>query len=357
MLKMTKEICMKALYGGLFLGGGGGGALEDGIKALEEAMKYTDAITVMEIDEIDGENIIINASMVGAPSAPDRYVNATHWKTALKNFQDNYPKKISGIISNENGGMATANGWLLSAVTGIPIIDAPCNGRAQPTSTMGSMSLSTMPTYTTLQSACGGKDERYIEVVTKGGLAVTAKIVRQTPVVNGGMSAVLRNPVTANYVKKHSAVGGLNHAIEVGEIIMGNLGNCEKILDLLKEKMKANVICTGPVSEYVLDMDGGYDVGMVRVKENDRDYEATFWNEYMTLERDGERLATFPDIIATLDARTGLPLPTAELSEGRSVVIVKVPKAELKLGSGMYIKELFEEAEKAVHREMVKYMF
>lgn len=357
MLKMTKEICMKALYGGLFLGGGGGGALADGMKALEEAMKYTDAIAMVGIDEIAGEDILINASMVGAPSSQERCVDAAHWEAALKNFQDNHPQKISGIISNENGGMATSNGWLLSAVTGIPIIDAPCNGRAQPTSTMGSMSLSTMLAYTTLQSACGGKGEKYIEVVTKGGLAVTAKIVRQTSVVNGGMSAVLRNPVTADYVKKHGAVGGLSHAIEIGGIIMRNLGDCARILDLLKERMKAEVVCTGSVSEYVLDMDGGYDVGIVRLKKDGRDYEATFWNEYMTLERDGERLATFPDIIATLDARTGLPLPTAELSEGMDVVVVRVPRAELKLGAGMFITALFREAEEVIHKEMVKYLF
>lgn len=356
MLRMTKEVCVQALYGGLFLGGGGGGPLDEGIRALEEAMRYTNAITVIGIDEINSDDIIINASMVGAPSAPDWHVTPAHWKTVLKNFQANHSKKISGIISSENGGMATANGWLLSAITGIPIVDAPCNGRAQPTSTMGSMSLSVMPEYMTVQSACGGKDEKYIEVITKGGIAATSKIVRQTPVINGGMSAVLRNPVTADYVKRHGAVGGLTHAIEVGEIIMGELGDCEAIIRLLEKKMKAKVICAGPIGKYVLNMDGGYDVGVVHIEESGRDYEATFWNEYMTLESGGERLATFPDLISTLDMQTGLPLPTAELSIGKNVVVVSVPKTELKLGSGMYIKELFEEAERAVHKEMVRYM-
>ncbi len=36
-------------------------------------------------------------------------------------------------------------------------------------------------------------------------------------------------------------------------------------------------------------------------------FEMTFWNEYMTLEKDGERYATFPDLIMTLDAKTARP--------------------------------------------------
>ena len=37
----------------------------------------------------------------------------------------------------------------------------------------------------------------------------------------------------------------------------------------------------------------------------------TFWNEYATAEKDGKRLATFPDLIMTINAKTGEPVTTA----------------------------------------------
>lgn len=357
MLRMTKDVCMKALYGGLLLGGGGGGALADGIRTLEAALMYTDAIQLMSIDELDNEDIIINASMVGAPSAQERFVTAHHWKKALENFKLNYSDRISGIITNENGGMATANGWLVSAISGIPIIDAPSNGRAQPTSTMGSMSLSTMPEYQTVQSACGGRADKYLEVTARGTLATTAKLIRQTAVFNGGMSAVLRNPVSASYIRENAALGGISHAISIGGLLYGNIGHPETIFHDLHEKLQAEIICSGTITEYALNMTGGFDVGSLSISDQGDTYSLTFWNEYMTLEKNGERIGTFPDLLATLDTGSGLPLPSAELSKGNHITIIKIPRSNLCLGAGMFIRAHYEEVENVIHKDMITYCF
>jgi DUF917 family protein len=41
-----------------------------------------------------------------------------------------------------------------------------------------------------------------------------------------------------------------------------------------------------------------------------RQYELTFWNEYMSLKKEGERIGTFPDLLATFDVKQVQPLPT-----------------------------------------------
>jgi DUF917 family protein len=83
----------------------------------------------------------------------------------------------------------------------------------------------------------------------------------------------------------------------------------------------------GAVESLTLLTAGGFDTGSVRVG----DLELTIWNEYMTLERSGRRLATFPDLIVTLDDRTGLPVASAELREGASVAVAVVPRSALRL--------------------------
>ena len=74
-------------------------------------------------------------------------------------LQKNCDFHIGGIITNEQGGEATVNGWLQAAVTGLPVVDAPCNGRAHPTGVMGSMNLHKIPDYTTVQACVGGNPD------------------------------------------------------------------------------------------------------------------------------------------------------------------------------------------------------
>ncbi|MBB6283608.1 DUF917 family protein [Geobacillus subterraneus] len=93
----------------------------------------------------------------------------------------------------------------------------------------------------------------------------------------------------------------------------------------------------GIVTDFHLETTGGFDVvGKVMVDS----YELTFWNEYMTLELNGERLSTFPDLIMTLDAETGRPIVSATISKGQKVAIITVPKENLILGSPMRNRKL-----------------
>lgn len=48
-------------------------------------------------------------------------------------------------------------------------------------------------------------------------------------------------------------------------------------------------LARGPVQNFSIETTGGFDVGYATVDGCDM----TFWNEYATVEKDGERLATF----------------------------------------------------------------
>src|SRR5699024_8734034 len=153
-IKLDKEILKYALLGGAILGGGGGGSAEMGKVAGNIALEYGD-IELVEIDSIDEDEIIITASAVGAPAAVDRYIKPKDYVRTVEILEENLGMKIGGIITNENGGAATINGWIQSAVLGIPLIDAPCNGRAHPTGTMGSMGLNNLPDFISCQACVG----------------------------------------------------------------------------------------------------------------------------------------------------------------------------------------------------------
>src|SRR5699024_7175786 len=100
--------------------------------------------------------------------AEDTYIKPVYLVKALELLKSQFPEKITAINTNENGASTTINGLFQSAITGMPVIDAPCNGRAHPTATMGSMNLVTLKNYISHQVAIGGKGDRYVESYFSG---------------------------------------------------------------------------------------------------------------------------------------------------------------------------------------------
>lgn len=350
---LTRDDVKAAVIGGKFLGGGGGGWEIDGLRLGELAMSQRQP-DLVSIDELDPNDIVITAALVGAPAAKARYVETSHFLRTVELLQSQLDRTIAGIITNENGAAATVNGWIQAANFRIPIVDAPCNGRAHPTGVMGSIGLQQVPDYISLQAAAGGKDSDYVELVGRGSLVATSSLIRSASIQAGGLVAVARNPVTAEYVRNHAALGGLSQAIALGYRMLDSQGKGGKtVIRETLSYLDGQSIVQGMVDEAVLRTEGGFDVGTLRIG----DFDLTFWNEYMTLDRNGSRLATFPDLIMTVDAQTGFPVTTAEIQVGQFIEVVLVPAQNLKLGAGMRDANLYLAVEDAVKRELIPYVF
>jgi DUF917 family protein len=351
---ITAEWVDHVAVGGAVLGGGGGGSLDEGIEFGELAVEYGTP-TIVPISALDPLDVVVTVSGVGAPAATESHVEPVDYVRAVELVVDRLEgrgRSVGALMTNEMGGFAAVNGLLQSAVTGLPLVDATCNGRAHPTGPMGSIGLSS--DETSLQTGVGGESrtERRHEIVIEAPLGSAASTVRKVAEAAGGLVAVARNPVTAAYVEDHAALEVYAQAEAVGRAVRtatDGVEAAEEIASLLD----GEVTVTGTVESRTLETTGGFDVGTVVVDG----YELTFWNEYMTLERDGERLATFPDLITTLEAETGRPISTAKLAEGQSVAVVVAPAASLTLGAGMEDSELFGPVEEAIGKSVVDYAF
>ena len=189
-------------------------------------------------------------------------------------------------------------------------------------------------------------------MVVDGALGPCDRLVRDASVAAGGLVAVARNPVTPAFVARNGAPGAITQAMALGEIILESRpAGGEAVAAALAAELDGRVLARGPVRDYVLRTVAGYDVGQLRVG----DVDLTFWNEYMTAERGAERLATFPDLISTLDAATGDPVVSAELADGRELLVMAVPKARLILGEGVRRPESLAPAEAAVGRSLAEW--
>ena len=70
-IRLTKDVLDAALAGGTILGGGGGGDPKKGRKYAEIAVDYTD-LRLITIDDLDEDDVLLTASLVGAPNAANR---------------------------------------------------------------------------------------------------------------------------------------------------------------------------------------------------------------------------------------------------------------------------------------------
>ena len=153
-IKLTEQHVRWAALGGAILGGGGGGSAVTGAETGELAVRFS-PLELTPLDQIDPETVIVTASMVGAPAAQEKFVSPADMMRCVELFIKSTGIRPGGIITNENGGGSTFNGWLEASVLGIPLLDAPCNGRAHPTGVMGSLNLHRDPTYVTTMTCVG----------------------------------------------------------------------------------------------------------------------------------------------------------------------------------------------------------
>ncbi|MBM7599119.1 DUF917 family protein [Virgibacillus halotolerans] len=349
---MTKNLSIEdgkhAVYGGCILGGGGGGMISEGLEKVEQAFQYgaPQLITAEELEENDS---VVCVSLVGAPSAKEMYLSENQLIDTVQRMQGEYKQPIKALMTNENGAATTTNGWLQAAALNLPFLDAPCNGRAHPTGSMGALNLSEVEDYHSIQAFAGGKDEKAVSGIVTGSLRNVSDTMRELSVKAGGMIGVCRNPINVKYVKKHAAIGGITQAIELGEILLSSLEGSERIKAVVKY-LNGEIVHTGEVTEFSLEETGGFDVGEVIID----DLELTFWNEYMTAEMNEQRLGTFPDLIMTFDARTGMPIVSAEIEKGQKIAVISVPKSELTLSSTMSNKKLLQVIEPIINKKIIR---
>ncbi|NIB42665.1 DUF917 family protein [Pseudomaricurvus alkylphenolicus] len=350
---LDNEVGRSVVYGGAVLGGGGGGTIAAGFQRFELATAMGTP-TMISLDDLNDDDLVITASAVGAPTGEERFFMPVDIIKAMELVQQKTDRRISGIIPNENGPASGLNGWLQSAMLKIPMVDAPANGRAHPTGLMGGMGINRIPDYHSVQSAVGGNPDsgRYLEMVVEGQLQVAANLVRQAAVESGGLVMVVRDPLPVSYLKTNAAPGATTHAMSIGRAMMNaEDAGAATVIDAIVTSTAGDILCAGKIEQLELQAIGGYTLGKLKV-QGECSAEVSVWNEYMTLDIDGVRHSTFPDLITIISQKTGMPLASSEIANGEDVVVLCVPRCNLILGTGVLLPETLREAEQAINRDL-----
>lgn len=347
-----------AVRGGSVYASGGGGWVDHGLEVGRRALELG-VPKLVTIDELNPEDIVITCTAIGAPSSTGWQMLPEDYIRSVQLLQENFDGKVVGTITPQNGCSSSINGWISSAALGTLVVDAVGDMRAHPTGKMGSLGLTSLADYQTVQTAAGGNraQGKYLEVVARGLVPPTANILRTVSAESGNFITCARHPIPASYVKKTAACGGISQAMRVGQAMLeAEARGAEAVIEAISATAQAEVVGRGRVlrNEYVTQ--GAFDLGHCLVDCGKTTLKLYTMNEWMAIEDgDKNRLSTFPDVICVLDGRTGLPCNVFQVLTDMEVVVIMVPKRHLTLTAGILDPTVYPEVEAALGISIADY--
>jgi uncharacterized protein len=346
-----------AVKGGSVYGCGGGGFADHG-RMLGNLATSIGRPQLVSVDELDPDAMVATMAAIGAPGGLTQWeMRGVDYLRAVELFQQAADQPIVGLIIGQNGMSSTLNAWLPGAVMGLAVVDAVGDLRAHPTGDMGSLGLANSP-EPMIQTAAGGNRDQgaYLEIVVRGPTARVSPALRTASNEAGGFIASCRNAIPVKWVAERAVLGGISQALKVGRaIIAAEARGGDAVIAAICEATGGTVLAKATVvSSGLAYTKEAFDCGRIEFAAPGGKIVAHVLNEYMALERDGERIATYPDIITTLSP-DGVPVSAGRLKQGMPVHILHVPKERIPLSASVLDPSVYPSVERALGIDIASY--
>ena len=126
----------------------------------------------------------------------------------------------------------------------------------------------------------------------------------------------------------------------------------EAMIAAIRDTLGGRELGRGPLRSADVAVRENWDVGTLEVDSGSR-LVIHVCNEYMAAEVDGERVATYPDLIVTLAESDGMPTPAAHREPGERIVVLAVPRDRIPLGAGVREASVYRDPERLLGIELV----
>lgn len=347
--RLTQDDVWPAIQGGLVLSAGGSGR-ERGQRDRKfgELALANGSLEFAPVGKVAPGDSVIVATGVGAPGQGAHLPNPQHSVEAARQLIQACGAAAKGVIPGHVPGLYA---WVMAAELDVPLLDAACNGRGHPTVKMGSLGLASKPDVTLYQSGVGDN----VRITVHGNSLTTSALMRAASVQNGGLIMACRGPLPASLVTEAGALGAITYQLELGRAIVEAGDKGQAVIDAVLRRTRGRVLVEGEVVSNTVAYREGFDVGQVTIGGGGKQVSLGVCNEYMHADVDGQRVATFPDLMATLDPATGSVLAIRELKPGTRVVAIATSKRNLPLGSGIFDPAVYPDVEAALGADLAKY--
>jgi uncharacterized protein len=216
-----------------------------------------------------------------------------------------------------------------AAELGLPLLDADGMGRAFPEIPQCSMSVRGVSATPMALSDEKGNLE-LLETISNDW---TERLSRTATVAMGGSSIIALYPMTVEEAASAVIPKTMSRAVEIGWTIRAARSRGENALEALLDLTSGRLLFRGKVADVLRRTVEGFARGTATLEGMDKDagsiLELEFQNEHLVAMREGEPVASVPDLITVLDADSRTPVTTEGISYGQRVEVVGMPCASI----------------------------
>lgn len=335
MEKITIKDLRDIAIGATFLGSGGGGSPENGLKLVDEIGKITEELTLVSPDEVaDNEYAPMIAGM-GSPVALKEKGFGPEAVYAFEGLQKLYGwlgLDFKYIMLGETGGFNSITPMYVAAVKKLKIIDVDgTGGRAVPDLETTLYYLYGIPTS---PFVLADRNRNTVVGWTSDPMDAPSceNIARHVTTAFGMIAGLGTWVVSGHQIKTYMEPKVVTRSLSVGRAIREAK---EKGADPVGEVIKVvggRELIKGEIEKIETKTVAGFDFGRTTIKGQDeyqgKQLSIDFKNENMIAWKAlGEPAAMVPDLIGliTLD---GTPLTNADTKEGMKISVIAVPASE-----------------------------
>ena len=173
----------------------------------------------------------------------------------------------------------------------------------------------------------GVEDHRgHVEIVARGPIGVVSSILHHASAATGGVLLASRGPFPVEFLREHGAVGAVSACIRLGEAMIAAEGEGGEAM-IARDQGHARRPRARPRAAARRERRRARELGRRHARGRQRlALVIHVCNEYMAADIDGERVATYPDLIVTLAESDGMPTPAAHREPGERIVVLAVPR-------------------------------
>ena len=323
MIKIGQQELEWLTLGCAVFGAGGGGDPLMGSLMAGQAIRTHGEASLIELDELDDDDVIVPAAMVGAPTVMvEKFCSGDEGERLQESIEFQLGRRVAAYCLAELGGINGVLPFMWAARCGLPVVNCDLMGRAFPELQMTSAALAGIPI-----SPCVVTDERgNLVSFTTIDANWAETLVRNVVSSLGGEASVSLYAMTVAQAREATVPRTVTRAMEVGRLL---LEATDDPVGALCDEVDGYRLIEGKIVDVDRQTTEGFAKGSTTIEgvgaDAGRVLRMEFQNENAVVLEGGDALATVPDIITAVDVHTARPIVTEQLRYGQRISLIALP--------------------------------
>jgi DUF917 family protein len=313
--------------GAWILGTGGGGSPYLGLLNMRRLYAEGHRVRLMPAEALADEDWVAAVSNMGAPLVgQERLTDSGTIARAVRLMEEHRGHAFRAVMALEIGGGNSIQPLMAAAHLDIPVVDADMMGRAYPEAQMTSVAVGDLRPYPLTTVDCRGLESIVEKVPSWKWME---RVSRKICVEYGSIASTCKAPRSGREVKDWAIHGTTTKAIAIGRAVRAAQARHADPIEAILSVEPGKVLFRGKVVDVERRTTEGFLRGKAAIAGLDQDRDSRvvldFQNEWIVAWRDGDPIATSPDLICVLDSVAGEAVGTETIRYGQRVAVLALP--------------------------------